>query len=1544
MAATRWTRVYLKTNNTAGLACLLATKFTTTPGEKRWVMACPTCPNGRVQVVDLAAANVRLKPFPKISHGPFLGLTPEEKTEVLQAADRLVVEQDATKAIMVKRGPAPDAKGQSPKKKSKLGAAGFFFLRRGWGSVASGLFVTWRICVATGACIKEAVDTVEDVKEQVEVVMTLPEEGKLEVVYIIAGALVSIWTRCCTRGRTTPPIVIDRGSTTGLPEGTTRSLRERLTDPFSGSPSGASTPRDDGLEVSDIDETPSPEEKLLERLTEVSSRLEALEQKKETTTAGPQDSFKDMRSVAMEKLEAYREEVAWALAGGIKTRVTPRMIARIYRSGGTAVQIAKDFIRTQELDGNYLADELLMVAMLIDRGMVEAPAEWINYKTTESAFRRIHAVERAFEMVRTSHNWRAPKQPKEWKSKVNYPVLSELNPMNCSDEDVLIEGVEKELRERLAQKALLQKTLDKLADPKVTNFSKLLSSGSVMEDWARTRVRDPLLELAFPPGPAKPSLNSGRSRSRWAQEKSIYEQTCGALVALRSMFKGDLSELEEEQSSWASASSWKRGDSIPRETTSRIGGLHRLAHERGLYLLTPKSAFERLDLHASASSYQNAIFKEKRMLKPPHLVDLEEIWHTQTYMDPNLRSKSKKLELAVDVYEAGILGTTEEQARSIPVFFVMKKVEEGELLLRPVWDMRAVNRFFQALPSPLDPWSSARREGKTLLSAWGDVPDYFHRCLAPPWLRPYMVLDGVSPKELRGELRRRGLPGPSLQEGRFFCLRVMVMGVSWSPAICHNALEDIMIGQVHFPAEGQVAVHEPPPDFRKAAQLYWIYMDDVLNVSLGPPSELGKVEMVREAIPRSKKFQLLITATKFVIDEHRCSPKALSRLNGSWVWVLMCARAGLSIMNATFKFVVKYDLSEQVLPLWSSVIGELKALYYLAPMLRTPLKRSWGVETVFEPPSTTCPRAMGDIFAGAGGFGTAVAEACRCKTVYFDKARDSCHDLTDPSIVKYLERRKAEEGTRLARATARLVQACMRAGIGFSVENPTTSTLWDLPEFFEMRGTESVLEVTLVYCACGARWLKPTRLLTNVPELGRLSRGCPGGHQHQTLRGVAPEGLGRRDDHINVLELQTVQMLGRHLARAQTSWDKKYLVLCDPMVTIGEDVGPALETKMKGDDLGLGDFFDALLDQTKCLGAEYLKGPRREFPPMRKKGALAREMARNESHYTDRANSDLGPFPMRLLVHAVNDETNVSYLKEAESLLMEVLGRRLPFGTPEESDITVASFLDRMCFADQLPLGRGEKAFPGLLHVFPEWRGSMPVAARARTAWERWSATREGGPASRSTIYFIAAKCIEKSFVDEGLAFVSAFDAYLREQDWLQLRYDEVQVALLLGRRHRGESVKTGQEQGVALDDQFLCSLLWARSQTLRPNEKVSHANQTRAGRVWRQVLHENKLEFAGPMHTLRHSGPSEDVPMKRRSLTDAQRRGRWSQAKAVQRYAKPRALIAHQSQVPEDARRKGEQYQCNVLAVLRRVPPSHRWRPAVLLCLQKDGGPSTER
>ena len=120
-------------------------------------------------------------------------------------------------------------------------------------------------------------------------------------------------------------------------------------------------------------------------------------------------------------------------------------------------------MRRKELAGNHLADEMVMLAMMIDRALVESPAEWINYKTTEMAFRRLYGLERAFEPVKSLHDWKPPKNPsKQWRSKMLLNVMDEIDVGSMDPEGHGIEAVDKEVRERLKDRALLAKSLGHL--------------------------------------------------------------------------------------------------------------------------------------------------------------------------------------------------------------------------------------------------------------------------------------------------------------------------------------------------------------------------------------------------------------------------------------------------------------------------------------------------------------------------------------------------------------------------------------------------------------------------------------------------------------------------------------------------------------------------------------------------------------------------------------------------------------------------------------------------------------------------------------------------------------------------------------------------------------------------------------------------------------------------------------------------------------------------------------------------------------------------
>lgn len=135
----------------------------------------------------------------------------------------------------------------------------------------------------------------------------------------------------------------------------------------------------------------------------------------------------------------------------------------------------------------------------------------------------------------------------------------------------------------------------------------------------------------------------------------------------------------------------------------------------------------------------------------------------------------------------------------------------------------------------------------------------------------------------------------------------------------------------------------------------------------------------------------------------------------------------------------------------------------------------------------------------------------------------------------------------------------------------------------------------------------------------------------------------------------------------------------------------------------------------------------------------------------------------------------------------------------------------------------------------------MPVALRVLHSWERMASGDEGSPASRETVYFIAERLLHAGCVDEAFAVLVALDCYPREQDWLSLLAEDVKVAqedpspfvavaVLFGRKHRGERAKTGQAQGVPTDGQFLAQLIAARVSTQNDDDKVFHTTALRAG------------------------------------------------------------------------------------------------------------------
>eukprot|EP00972_Heterocapsa_arctica_P076194 11241308-Heterocapsa_arctica.AAC.1 len=76
--------------------------------------------------------------------------------------------------------------------------------------------------------------------------------------------------------------------------------------------------------------------------------------------------------------------------------------------------------------------------------------------------RRIYALKKAFENVKTANDWRQPKGAgaAKWKSKVRWDLANEIDIRALSGDVESLPGIDKELQGRLKERALLNKYVD----------------------------------------------------------------------------------------------------------------------------------------------------------------------------------------------------------------------------------------------------------------------------------------------------------------------------------------------------------------------------------------------------------------------------------------------------------------------------------------------------------------------------------------------------------------------------------------------------------------------------------------------------------------------------------------------------------------------------------------------------------------------------------------------------------------------------------------------------------------------------------------------------------------------------------------------------------------------------------------------------------------------------------------------------------------------------------------------------------------------------
>ena len=132
------------------------------------------------------------------------------------------------------------------------------------------------------------------------------------------------------------------------------------------------------------------------------------------------------------------------------------------------------------------------------------------------------------------------------------------------------------------------------------------------------------------------------------------------------------------------------------------------------------------------------------------------------------------------------------------------------------------------------------------------------------------------------------------------------------------------------------------------------------------------------------------------------------------------------------------------------------------------------------------------------------------------------------------------------------------------------------------------------------------------------------------------------------------------------------------------------------------------------------------------------------------------------------------------------------------------------------------------------------------------------------------------------------------------------------------------------MDQQWLSLIIVARVQALSGHARVFEFTQQKFRAEWGASLLRLGLEWVGPPHTLRHSGPSRDAFENRRTLEDIRRRGRWSQIKSIQRYSKRHELVVHKSRLTPTAKKQGEELIANPTSIFGGEARDPSWSKAV--------------
>ena len=232
---------------------------------------------------------------------------------------------------------------------------------------------------------------------------------------------------------------------------------------------------------------------------------------------------------------------------------------------------------------------------------------------------------------------------------------------------------------------------------------------------------------------------------------------------------------------------------------------------------------------------------------------------------------------------------------------------------------------------------------------------------------------------------------------------------------------------------------------------------------------------------------------------------------------------------------------------------------------------------------------------------------------------------------------------------------------------------------------------------------------------------------------------------------------------------------------------------------------------------------------------------------------------------------------------------------------------------------------------------------RALQGWSKLVMDRCRDPIPEELVALIAQHFVERD--NPYLAAIVLLQTYLyaRPSEIISLHAEDIilpgngtaryrDAAVIFGASVRGLTTKTGEQDDTVILDKavpsyLVCVLkelvrlaegprLFGRLATLSQYETTLKAATAELGLA----------DFNIVPHTFRHSGPSNDVYHKRRTLREVQKRGRWKSTRSVARYEKAGRLLRRWAGATDKTKRRAhaatKKVKTDLLRALRQLQP----------------------